>query len=297
MVLNQSDLKCSVALCTYNGEKYLAELLDSILSQSVSASELVVVDDCSTDGTVLLLQEYAARFPQLKLTVLEENLGPVGAFQLAIQSTTYPFIFLADQDDIWKSNKIESMLIAASDCPKDKPVLAYSDLEVIDEKSAEQNPSFWKMAGLEPHQATFRSLMFGNVVTGCATMINAKMKQLLSSIPSGVLMHDHWIGLIGYGFGEVILIDEPLVKYRVHADSVTEKKQSSLLWKIRVQLDQIFDRSSDFLKKEINQIVLFDQQFGRFLSPEKQKYVERFVALKHQSLVKRKLVSYLRQTI
>ena len=294
MILSQSDLKCSVALCTFNGEKYLAELLDSILSQSISVTELIIVDDCSTDGTVLLLQEYATRFSQLKLTVLEENLGPIGAFQLAIQSTTYPFIFLADQDDIWNSNKIESMLIAARECPEDKPLLAYSDLELIDENAVERHPSFWKMAGLQPHQATFRSLMFGNVVTGCATMINAKMKELLSSIPSGVLMHDHWIGLIGYGFGEVILIDEPLVKYRVHADSVTEKKQSSLLWKIRVQLDQIFNGSSDFLRKEIHQVSLFDQQFGRFLSTDKQKYVKRFVALKHKSLATRKLVSYLR---
>jgi len=292
--LNQSDLKCSVALCTYNGEKYLAELLDSVLSQSFPASELVVVDDCSADGTVLLLQEYAARFPQLRLIVLEENLGPVGAFQRAIQSTTHSFVFLADQDDIWKLNKIETMLLAVRDCPQDKPLLAYSDLEVIDKKGEKQNPSFWKMAGLQPHRATFRSLMFGNVVTGCATLMNAKMKELLSSIPSGVLMHDHWIGLIGYGFGKVILVDEPLVRYRAHADSVTEKNHSSLLWKIQVQLHQIFNESSDFLIKEINQIALFDQQFGRFLSPEKQKHVQRFLALRYKSLIKRKLVSYLR---
>ncbi len=288
------NLPCSVALCTFNGEKFLSELLDSILFQSVSASEIIVVDDHSTDGTVDILKAYSVKYPQIKLNLQKSNSGPIASFEKAIQLTRYPYIFLADQDDNWKPDKIECMLISAVNCPVDKPLLIYSDLEVINEFGNLLFPSFWKMADLKPHVSSFKSLLFGNPVTGCASMINAKMKEYLVSIPHGVLMHDHWIGLIAYGFGEVVVLDDQLVKYRTHGNSVTEKKQANLIWKIRTQLNQIFKSKADFLGKEINQAFLFGQKFGKHLSSENQKDLDYFIKLRHKSVLKRKLVSYLR---
>lgn len=290
----QLNSSCSVALCTFNGENYISELLDSILFQSVPASEIIIVDDCSSDSTLDIIKEYAEKFPQIKLNLQKSNSGPITSFEKAIQLTSYPYIFLADQDDIWKPNKIESMLSSAANYPDDKPLLVYSDLEVIDEKGNILFSSFWKMAALRPHISTFKSLLFGNPVTGCASMINAKMKEYLVSIPQGVLMHDHWIGLIAYGFGEAVVLDDQLVKYRTHGNSVTEKIHAKVLWKIRTQLDQIFNRNADFLGKEINQIILFDQKFRSYLSIENQKHVDSFIGLKNKSLLKRKLASYLR---
>ncbi|MDI1323096.1 MAG: glycosyltransferase family 2 protein [Algoriphagus sp.] len=285
---------CSVALCTFNGEKYLSELLDSILSQSVPANEIIIVDDCSSDGTLEILKEYAEKNSEIKLYPQNSNSGPIASFEKAIQLTSYPYIFLADQDDVWKPTKIETMLSFGSNCSEDQPLLVYSDLEVIDENGEILFPSFWKMAGLKPQISTFRSLFFGNSVTGCASMINSKMKEYLVSIPQGVLMHDHWIGLIAYGFGSVVVLDDPLLKYRTHGKSVTEKVQANLLWKFRTQMNQIFNLSSDFLGKEIDQIILFNQKFRSYLSKENQKHVDTFSALKHKSMFKRKLVSYLR---
>lgn len=288
------NLPCSVALCTFNGEKFLSELLDSILFQSVSASEIIVVDDYSSDGTVDILKEYSVKYPQIKLNLQKSNSGPIASFEKAIQLTRHPYIFLADQDDNWKTDKIESMLFSAVNYPVDKPLLIYSDLEVIDEEGNLFFPSFWKMADLKPHISSFKSLLFGNLVTGCASMINAKMKEYLISIPHGVLMHDHWIGLIAYGFGEVVVLDDQLVKYRIHGNSVTEKTQANVLWKIQSQLNHFFNKNADFLEKEINQVILFDQKFRNYLSIENQKLVDSFIGLRDKSLFKRKLVSYLR---
>lgn len=292
--LTPQSAACSIALCTYNGEKYLPQLLDSILSQTVLAREIIIVDDCSTDGTVSILEKYAGRNSQIKLSLQKSNLGPVAAFQTAIQLTSQPYIFLADQDDIWNPNKVELMLSAASRFSTEKPLLVYSDLEVVDERGNPRFPSFWKMAGIKPHTSTFERLMYGNVVTGCASLINAKMKECLTSIPQGVLMHDHWIGLIAYGFGETLVLDEQLVKYRTHGDSVTEKRQANALWKLQTQLAQLFKESGTFLEKEINQMILFDQKFRNHLSDANQKLVKKFISLKNKPLLIRKLVSYLR---
>lgn len=285
---------CSVALCTYNGEKFLSELLDSILAQSVPVNEILIVDDCSSDGTINILKEYSKKYPQIELHLQKSNSGPISSFEKAIQLTNNPYIFLADQDDIWKPDKIKSMLSFSSNYPVDKPLLVFSDLEVIDENGNPFYPSFWEMTGLRPHNSTFRSLLFSNTVTGCASMINSKMKEYLVSIPKGVIMHDYWMGLIAYGFGKVLVLDDQLVKYRIHSNSVTEKKHADILWKIRTQLKQIFINNPDFLGKEINQATLFDQKFKKKLSIENKKELDNFIELRYKSILKRKLVSYLR---
>lgn len=284
----------SVALCTFNGEKFLQDLLDSILYQSIPADEIIIVDDSSSDGTVEILKQYADKFPQIRLHLQDVNLGPIDSFEKAIQLTRYSYIFLADQDDIWKPNKIESMLSVSANIPDDKPLLVFSDLEVIDEYGNLIFPSFWKMAGLKPHISTFKSLLFSNSVTGCASMINAKMKGFMVSIPKGVLMHDHWIALIAYGFGQIILLNDQLVKYRSHSKSVTSKNNVNIFWKITKQIDQFSDIYGDFLKREINQGILFNNSFRNYLSNENQNHLDRFIDLKNKSLLQRKIESYLR---
>jgi len=292
--MNTSILSCSVALCTYNGEKYVSELLDSILSQIYLPKEIIIVDDGSSDSTLPILEEYAARFPLIKLIPQKSNSGPVKAFQKAIQLSDQPYIFLADQDDIWLPHKILTMLEVAVNLPSDKPCLVFSDLEVMDESGGCIHGSFWKMAALEPTRATFKSMMYGNVVTGCASLINSKMRELLREIPSGALMHDHWIALIAYGIGNVAVLDQQLLKYRVHGNSVTEKSEANFIWKIKRQVSQILDRDSVFLEKEMKQISAFDQAFGHQLTNEKQKQVAAFLRLRNQSLARKKLAGFFR---
>lgn len=286
------EQSCSVALCTYNGEKYLEELLGSILSQTVPPDEIIIVDDCSSDRTVSIIKNFAEKFPQIKLHLQSTNLGPISAFQLAISLTSMPYVFLADQDDIWSPRKIELMLSSGIEDHSDLPFLAFSDLEAIDEKGNLISTSFWKMAGLYPHQTTFKSLLFGNVVTGCAAMINAKMKEYLSTIPQGVLMHDHWMALIAYGFGQAVYIDEPLVKYRIHAASVTRKSPASLLWRMRQQFTHLTTAYFHFLKKEITQAEVFKSKFYDLLSDVRKAEIDQFVRLRIKSFAKKKIASY-----
>lgn len=288
MALSTNLPSCSVALCTYNGERYIAEQLESILSQSKIPDELVVVDDCSADRTPEIVQSFGPRFPSFKFIQMKKNVGPVQAFSLAIKETSHPYIFLSDQDDHWKEEKIEQMLVESTKYSLSVPLLMFSDLEVIDENGNSIHPSFWKRTGIDPKKATFRSLLYANVATGCATMINSSMKSLLASIPNGVMMHDHWIALIAFGMGNVAVVDDNLVKYRAHGQAVTSKAQASFLWKLKIQWEQFWDSSDSYLEAELDQADQFKNHFFSFLSKEKQDALEKFLLLKNQPFWQRK---------
>lgn len=95
-----------VVMCTYNGERYLREQLDSIIGQTYPIHRLIVQDDRSTDGTVAIVREYAARYPFISLYVNGRNLGYNLNFKSAVMRATADFVAISDQDDVWFADKI-----------------------------------------------------------------------------------------------------------------------------------------------------------------------------------------------
>lgn len=102
----------SVIMCTYNGAKYLREQLDSIIGQTYPIHELIIQDDCSTDGTVAIVEEYIQKYPNIKLFVNHHNLGFNQNFKNAAMRATGDFVAISDQDDVWFPLKIEKQVIA-----------------------------------------------------------------------------------------------------------------------------------------------------------------------------------------
>ena len=101
-------MKISVALCTYNGEKFLKEQLDSILNQTIAVDEIIICDDKSTDTTLSILRDYKKKYPTIISIYENENtLKSVKNFEKAISLCTGDIIFLSDQDDIWVDIKVE----------------------------------------------------------------------------------------------------------------------------------------------------------------------------------------------
>lgn len=204
----------SIALCTYNGEKYLEEQLDSLIGQTYPNLEIIVVDDCSKDQTLSILKDYAERFPRLSIFQNESNLGYIKNFEKAILLCKGDFIALSDQDDIWSIHKIELQMDAVGNS-----LLIYHDSEFIDQQGM---PLHKKMSDLINmiQGDNFKPLLFFNSVSGHACLFSRELIQHTLPFPKG-LFHDRWLAFAATNLGEIKYLDRALVNYRQHENSDT----------------------------------------------------------------------------
>ncbi|MBA3247724.1 MAG: glycosyltransferase family 2 protein [Pyrinomonadaceae bacterium] len=184
-------MKLSVAMCTYNGARYLQEQLASLAAQTRPPDELVVCDDCSTDETRAILEEFRARaaFP-VRLYFNEQNLRVVRNFAKAISLCGGDIIALCDQDDVWLPEKLSRFEAEFARAPEIG--LVFSDLEVVDEDLRPLGfrawQSFWVDFGereqrLFAQGRAFDVLLTRNMVTGAAMAFRATYKDLVLPIP------------------------------------------------------------------------------------------------------------------
>ncbi len=206
----------SVALATYNGGRFLREQLDSIYSQSWENIEVVACDDCSTDDTVAILDEYRQSHG-LQYEVNERNLGFVRNFEKALARCRGMFIALADQDDIWLPQKLERLMAGIGEAD-----LAYSDALLVDRDGRELPVSLIQTAGVRPVSGrSFNYFVCNACVTGCTTLIRRDLLEKALPIPVCEIYHDWWIAVVASRYGGVRYLPERLVKYRQHDDNDT----------------------------------------------------------------------------
>lgn len=200
----------SIALCTYNGERHLREQMDSILAQEGVRIEVVALDDGSTDGTVALLRDYAARDPRIAVHVNEKNLGHLRSFEKAMGLCTGAFIAPSDQDDVWEPRKLRVLLDAIGDAD-----LAYCDSAYIDDAGRPMgygiSDELKMIAGKEPLR-----FVFGNSVSGHASLVRRTLYDIAVPFPEG-LFHDWWLAMCAAGHAGLVYVDRPLVCFRRHA--------------------------------------------------------------------------------
>ncbi|HEX6624373.1 MAG TPA: glycosyltransferase family 2 protein [Pyrinomonadaceae bacterium] len=216
-------MKFSVAMCTYNGARFLREQLDSIAAQTRPPDELVVCDDRSTDGTTDLVAAFAAaaRFP-VRLHVNTENLGSTKNFDRAVSLCTGDLIALADQDDVWLPRKLELSEGALAASPR--AGLVFTDAEVVDERLAPLGFTLWQRINFSEEEKAlirrgrgFDVLLEHNVVTGATMAFRAELRDLVLPIPTeGRLIHDGWIALLAAAVSDLAFVELPLVQYRQH---------------------------------------------------------------------------------
>lgn len=279
----------SVVLCTYNGEAYLNKQLDSILGQTYPIDEIIIVDDCSTDATRNVLKQYQDEHGAIKLFFNDKNLGSNRSFKYAVSLANNDYMALCDQDDIWYPNKVEKQMNAIIDSGyhlDEKPIVVFHDLCLIDKNDTVTNASFWGLHKFNPYTFNFRKLLLFNIVTGCTCIINRSMKdEMMKSDMKDIIMHDYLIALIGYGFGNSIFINEPLMYYRSHNGTVTEKETISFANRIQSFISRVKGRN--YLLPYILQISKFDELYSDKLDASRKGLVDSFVNLENKSIVKR----------
>lgn len=231
-------MKISVALCTYNGSKYLVKQIDSILKQQdYTADEIIVCDDKSTDDTLKILARYKNSHPTIfKIYNNEINLGSTKNFQKSILLCSGDYIFLSDQDDIWKKDKIQKTLAVFNKNPTAEGV--FSNASFIDNNHNQiRSGTIWESVFfLEkelPKPIDFFDIISknGNVVTGATLCIKNKAKNFIFPLTEGIL-HDESIAITLALRNTLFYSIENLIAYRIHDNQQVGMKNRNKLLKI-----------------------------------------------------------------
>jgi glycosyltransferase involved in cell wall biosynthesis len=283
----------SVAIATYNGEKYLEEQLDSILSQTLKPSEIIVCDDQSTDGTREILEKYQQK-GLIKYFVNDKRLGFIGNFKRAVSLTSPEnYIALSDQDDIWLPSKIQAaaeLLLKIEG--SNRPAMVYSDLVLVDEDKNLLNKSFRNELGQGGYIHCLETLLFGSFVNGCTMLMNPNMRNYFSSIPeNGTLNHDTWMSRIAYTFGEVAVFPDSLILYRRHSNNATDVGNFHKLGRFSRLWAEVLRsfKKNDLFEDQISFVSEFYTTFQQDLNEEQKNLIQKFLKLKGKSYLEKKI--------
>lgn len=229
-------MKVAVVLSTYNGEKYLREQIESILSQTSVDISLFIRDDGSTDGTKEILQNYESR-KNVKI-IYGNNVGYVRSFStMLFQADQFDYYAFSDQDDYWLSNKIYEgcRQLEKFDLV---PALYYSNLWVCNEKLEPQ-----KKTSLDKRKMTLRSVITRRSIAGCTMIINNKMYNVLvgdnNQASNITVSHDNYIVTLCYTIGGKVICDSnSYIHYRQHGQN-TSGSTNSPIKRIRKEIKEI----------------------------------------------------------
>jgi len=205
----------SVALCTYQGARFLPAQLDSLLAQDYPNLEVVVVDDASTDESLAILQAYAARDRRIRVHRNQANLGFQRNFEAALARCRGELIAPCDQDDVWRADKLSLLRDRLG-----SGAAAYCDSELIDSEGRSMGRRFSDVYPMRS-MADPANLLFDNCVAGHALLLRRPVVEAAMPFPDG-LFHDWWMAFVAAGAGGLTYCAEPLVRHRVHAGSVTD---------------------------------------------------------------------------
>lgn len=223
-------MKIAILLASYNGEKYIQEQIQSLLSQTYKDFKIYIRDDCSTDATYVIEKEFENRYPEYFQVIKREN-GKSGSkynfwelCKIGLESNAEYFMF-CDQDDVWENNKVQITLdrmISVEKQNRDKPILVHSDLRVVDQNLNVLGESFISYRALNPEKTTINRLLVQNNVTGCTMMVNRALLEKAIDVDDveKIAMHDWWFSIIASLFGEISFIDKSTINYRQHGNNV-----------------------------------------------------------------------------
>ena len=280
---NYKASRVDIILATYNGAKYLADQLESILMQTHRNIKVIIRDDGSTDGTQEIINDYSVRYPDLILSITDDtgNVGVIENFNMLLSRTESDYIMFSDQDDIWRCNKIELTLEAMrrAECGnqgKLLPALVFTDLIVTDENLAIVAQSFWRYQHINPDLNSFNRLLMQNVVTGCTVMINRRLFDLAYPVPNEAIMHDWWFAMVASVFGVISPCKDKTIYYRQHGTNVAGASRYDVKY-IWGKAFEIMSRRQ--LQKNHQQANVFLRRYANVLPEQSLLMVESFISL------------------
>lgn len=288
-----------ILLATYNGAAFLPEQLASLERQSHTDWHLLVRDDGSRDGSLDVVRDWAQRSGR-SVTIIEDGQTGLGAslnFARLIAASGAPYFACCDQDDVWLDEKLAVMLCALqaqeATLGAAVPLLAWSDLQVVDRELAPIAASFRRYSRrpvLQPGRVV-PQLMLHNVVTGCASLGNAALRKAALPVPPAAMMHDWWMALVAAGLGQLVDVPQPTILYRQHGGNtlgaVANDPLSLARWVLR-DADHALARTRRLLAGTQAQAGAFAEIHRAELAPEMVELLTDYAQLPASSWPARK---------
>lgn len=237
MVANSNNLpdkkkySVGIVVATYNGEKYIADQLKSLYEQTRLPDVILVTDAGSDDNTVGICKQFVGAAPNVEMRILTNEdagatLGVVDNFEKGLNALDTDYIFFCDQDDVWKPQKIESVINCMD---ATNAALCFSNADVVNGSLQQMGSSLWSSYGFCPEMngekhklylpgkksSLFSQLLSNNIVTGMTMCMRSSLKTILLPF-SKHGYHDAWISILASLFVNVVALNENLVLYRQH---------------------------------------------------------------------------------
>lgn len=227
----------SVCMATYNGEKYIKEQLDSILSQLESDDELLISDDGSTDNTISIIQSYNdSRIHILNHVPNSSYSGHEKVssnFENALKNAHGDYIFLSDQDDIWCKDKVKKCVNEMQ-----SSLFVVHNMKIIDENgNMVKNPRY----NDNPLPKNWLAIVYHMRLWGCCMAFRKECLAFILPFPDRLLAHDYWLAALCIKKVRCSYIELPLINYREHSDSVSYKRHRSIFYKISYRFKLLFE--------------------------------------------------------
>jgi glycosyltransferase involved in cell wall biosynthesis len=222
-------MKISVAMATYNGEKYIVEQLESIRTQTTPVDEVRICDDCSSDGTVKVVREYLEEHgleDTWSIEVNDHNLGYASNFMKAVRKTSGEYIFFCDQDDIWIPDRIEKM-VKIMDTHKHMMLLG-SEFEPFASTADAPSVPKWELkqfkndGSLEKKKFNAKNLFIG--CQGCTMGMRRELINKTYSYWYDGWAHDEYVWKLALCMDGLYMYHSYTLKRRLHSTNVTMRK-------------------------------------------------------------------------
>lgn len=217
--------KYAILLATYNGEKYIEELLDSIERQTRKDYVCYIHDDGSTDGTVSVVKKWIKGKSNYQLLEYDSKKGAKNNFLSMLEKVEASYYMFADQDDVWCEDKVDKLITRIELVTRDRedvPCAVHSDMYVVDDDLNVLSNSFIKYIERDIYRNKLPQLLIDNPAAGCTMIINKALRDrsLEYKNANEIPMHDQWIMCVAAATGIINVIDESLLYYRQHERNV-----------------------------------------------------------------------------
>ncbi|HEO4022624.1 TPA: glycosyltransferase family 2 protein [Streptococcus agalactiae] len=281
-------MKVNILMATYNGEKFLAQQIESIQKQTFKEWNLLIRDDGSSDKTCDIIRNFTAKDSRIRFINENEhhNLGVIKSFFMLVNYEVADFYFFSDQDDVWLPEKLSVSLEAAKHKASDVPLLVYTDLKVVNQ---ELNILQDSMIRAQSHHANTTLLpeLTENTVTGGTMMINHALAEKWFT-PNDILMHDWFLALLAASLGEIIYLDLPTQLYRQHDNNVLGARTMDKRFMIlREGPKSIFTRYWKLIHDSQKQASLIVDKYGDIMTANDLELIKCFIKIDKQPFMTR----------